>query len=135
MKIETFLICDDIRNEIGNKNSLIGVYDQKILFNATPETSGKWPKHLKLGIYTKINFEGLKPDNFKVKSKYNENEKKLVLTGKMAAVGENDKMNIAMVTPNFIFEGPGGMQFSFEFYSETEELLESIDAPYLFEVE
>ena len=30
MKLNCFLICDDIRNELGNKQSLTGIYDDVI---------------------------------------------------------------------------------------------------------
>ena len=36
------LFCDDIRHEIGGKISLIGIYNQDIVFNASPPVT--WPK-------------------------------------------------------------------------------------------
>ena len=52
MKLNCFLICDDIRNELGNKQSLTGIYDDVINFSM--KDIGKWPKVVKLGIYEPI---------------------------------------------------------------------------------
>ena len=74
MKLQTFIVCDDIRNEIGQKHSLIGVYDDRILFNVTPDKKNTWPKQMKLGIFAKISFGELTPKSFSFKMKYNEND-------------------------------------------------------------
>ena len=57
MKLLNFIICDDIRNELGNKHSLMGVYDDSIEFQVTPDNQNTWPKSLKVGIYAKVKTE------------------------------------------------------------------------------
>ena len=75
MKLLDFIICDDIRNELGNKHSLMGIYDDSIEFQVTPDNQNTWPKLLRIGIYAKVKTE----DNeevfkFKIRMKYNEKE-------------------------------------------------------------
>lgn len=50
MKINSFIICDDIRSEVGNKKSLMGLYTKELLFSVTAEEEGVWPKDLILGM-------------------------------------------------------------------------------------
>ncbi len=50
MKINSFIICDDIRSEVGNKKSLMGIYTKELLFSVTTEEAGVWPKDLVLGM-------------------------------------------------------------------------------------
>ena len=49
MKINSFIICDDIRSEVGNKKSLMGIYTKELVFSVTAEEAGVWPKDLVLG--------------------------------------------------------------------------------------
>ncbi len=50
MKINSFIICDDIRSEVGNKKSLMGLYTKELVFSVTAEEAGVWPKDLVLGM-------------------------------------------------------------------------------------
>jgi hypothetical protein len=66
MKLLNFIVCDDIRREIGNKHSLVGVYDDLVIHRP----SGLDPKNsisLKLGFFIRIALENEKeaiPDAF-----------------------------------------------------------------------
>jgi hypothetical protein len=40
-KFETGIVCDDIREEIGNKLTLIGIYEQEIFVSKLPYTFPK----------------------------------------------------------------------------------------------
>ena len=50
MKINSLIICDDIRSEVGNKKSLMGVYTKELLFTVTAEEVDIWPRDLILGM-------------------------------------------------------------------------------------
>lgn len=50
MKINSLIICDDIRSEVGNKKSLMGVYTKELLFTVTAEEMDIWPRDLILGM-------------------------------------------------------------------------------------
>ncbi len=55
MKIINLLFCDDIRQEIGNKATLVGCYNDRVLLN--PNMPLQWPISLKLGLYIRIDRE------------------------------------------------------------------------------
>lgn len=62
MEVINAVICDDIRQEIGNKFSLMGIYvDRFIIETKTPE-SLKWPLNIKLGIF--VSFKSEKETDF-----------------------------------------------------------------------
>jgi len=58
MKIINFILCDDIRTEVGNKKSLMGVYSKEILFTANTEEKETWPKSLILGMMLDFSIPG-----------------------------------------------------------------------------
>ena len=64
MKLREYIFCDDIRTEIGNKVSLMGIFNERIIINAPSNI--KWPLPMRLGIYVRISFdEGEeRPDEF-----------------------------------------------------------------------
>ena len=128
MKIKTFLICDDIRSEIGGKHSIIGLYDDRIIFNVTPDKKDSWPKQMKLGIFLKIDFEKSKPSYFKFSIKYNDNVKPLVegIIKKLPKEVKNNTLSLALVHPNFNFENQGKLIFYFDFLDENNKIIETV---------
>lgn len=50
MRINNFILCDDIRTEVGNKKSLMGVYSKEITFSVAKDEKKQWPKELVLGV-------------------------------------------------------------------------------------
>jgi len=137
MKLQTFIVCDDIRTEIGKKHSLIGVYDDRILFNVTPDKKNTWPKQMKLGIFAKISFEELMPKSFSFKMKYNENDVPLgegSLNIKESEKNKN-KFIVAIVNNNFLFDQPGKIKFTFVFFDESKKDIGSVSPDFELEVE
>ncbi len=128
MKLLNFIICDDIRNELGNKHSLMGVYDDSIEFQVTPDNQNTWPKSLKVGIYAKVKTE----DNeevfkFKIRMKYNEKETVLV-NGALpqSKITPFNKIVISLVNGYFKFENPGNITFFLDFYNQKKELIATL---------
>jgi hypothetical protein len=69
LKIIDFIVCEDIRNEVGNKVTLIGVYDQQLNMLALPNPSEeKWPKPVRLAFFIRIKVSDgdTIPDTFKL---------------------------------------------------------------------
>jgi hypothetical protein len=67
MKIADFIICDDIRRELGNKNTLIGVYDNLII-QKVPNVNPVVPAGLKLAFFIRIKMgkdDSVLPDSFR----------------------------------------------------------------------
>ncbi|MFA6036880.1 MAG: hypothetical protein WC748_02005 [Legionellales bacterium] len=65
MKLTDIIFCDDIRIELNNKFSLMGVYNDKIIFHAQNSTI-KFPLPLKLALFLrfKLDVEDEHPENF-----------------------------------------------------------------------
>lgn len=53
MKVVDFIVCDDIRSEVGNKFSLMGTFADRILIR--DEVS--WPVQMVLGIFARVALE------------------------------------------------------------------------------
>lgn len=80
MKIINFILCDDIRPEVGNKKSLMGVYTKELSFSVTAEEAGVWPKSLTLGMMLDFSVSAeikKKAQKFKVSYSINGIEKSL----------------------------------------------------------
>jgi len=56
MKLDALLVCDDIRQEVGGKQSLMGLYNDAIIFGANPEGLPAWPKLMKLSFFIRLSF-------------------------------------------------------------------------------
>ena len=54
MKMLNFVVCDDVRNEMGGKYSIMGVYGNSIEFSVTPEKKDQWPKTMRTGFFITI---------------------------------------------------------------------------------
>ena len=81
MTIINFILCDDIRSEVGNKKSLMGVYTKELLFTTTNKKDSIWPKNLNLAIMVTFSLSSAIKQNaktFKVTYLLNNIEKELV---------------------------------------------------------
>jgi hypothetical protein len=80
MNIINFILCDDIRSELGNKKSLMGVYAKELLFTTTDGKDSIWPKNLNLAIMVTFSLSSAIKRNaktFKVTYSLNNIEKEL----------------------------------------------------------
>ena len=53
MELMDFVVCDDIRPELGNKFSLMGVYERAYVINALVTT---WPYTTRLALFIRVQF-------------------------------------------------------------------------------
>ena len=127
MKIDTFIICDDIRFESGNKHSLMGVYDDKIIFNVTPDKKDSWPKQMRIGIFSRIDLQDDQPCSFNIKIKYNENEN-LIAQGEIKKSKQDDsnRFSVAIVSYNFLFKEKGSIKYFFNFFDKNKKRISSL---------
>ena len=74
MKLKDFLFCEDVRNEIHGKLSLMGLYDDRITIRPLPEQTISWPIPLSLAIILRfqISSKDEKPDSFELEFFMNE---------------------------------------------------------------
>ncbi|HSW70052.1 MAG TPA: hypothetical protein VLI69_07895 [Gammaproteobacteria bacterium] len=54
MKFIDVLFCDDIRVEINNKVSLMGLYNDRIVFRTHDQTKIEWPAKMDLAILVRL---------------------------------------------------------------------------------
>jgi hypothetical protein len=116
MKLNCFLICDDIRNELGKKQSLMGIYDDVINFSVHQDDVGKWPRVIRLGIYIKLGFENeAEKDRVKrIRLEYSMNDETVVLmdsSGSVLLTTESRGISIGAVVNQFVIKNPGELNF------------------------
>ena len=123
MKIITFIVCDDIRHEMNNKKTLVGVYDDQIIFYKNSSGSS-FPIDMKIGLYLKVQREKEDP-------KFNYFRMKLILEEQeiSRARGEliyNDK-NLSIVF-SFVFpvkiEQSGLLKMEMSFWLDKKKVLD-----------
>jgi hypothetical protein len=128
MKIGAFILCDDIRYEMGSKLSLMGVYADSIEFSVPPDKKDIWPKRIRLAVYLTADLEGRPASAFKIRAVHEKGE---------AVLGEGSfdqaiehKLKIAMVNRNFSFETSGEYTFYLDVFDEKGNLNESSEPEY-----
>ena len=125
MKLDAFLICDDIRPEAGNKLSILGIYTDQVLFNADQGQVLTWPQLLKISFFIRFAIEPSDsisgPISFKLYSEAN---------GEKLPLGEgtikepnmvlfSKKIVIAANFMGYIIKAPGIITYSIEFFDQT----------------
>lgn len=139
MKIVSFLVCDDIRNELGGKHSLMGVYSNSIEFQVTPEKKNQWPKSMRMGIFASINIEDddrkRQITSFGLAIDYN-GQKGNVAKGDFRPedIPVSHSLNIAILHNNFVFKEAGDVRFSLEFSDSKDRILETIVPDYVLKI-
>lgn len=127
MKVLNFIICDDIRTEFGNKSSLMGIYNDSINFNITPDQKNQWPKAIRLGVYAQIKFEEDEKDSdvqsFSIEITQ-DGKNQIIMNAPLPPipqmVKDSDKKGFVLngIFDKFKFPGPGETKFSFIFYGK-----------------
>ncbi len=128
MKIGNFIICDDIRYEMGSKLSLMGVYADSIEFNMPPDKKDTWPKRIRLAVYVTADLEGRKSSSFKIRAVHEKGEA-IIGEGSFEQVIEH-KLKIGMVNRNFSFETGGEYIFYLDVFNRGGILIESSEPGY-----
>lgn len=139
MKIINFIICDDIRQEQGNKVSLMGVYDDKIMFSVAPDQVDAWPKPFSFAVFLRAVIEaddlsrGIKKMSFSVGQEGNKQTfppadippEHLTVNGKLMCVVKinNYQLTKAPLTSDIIFFDEKGK----ELFSVTPDFPVEID--------
>jgi hypothetical protein len=129
MKLNCFLICDDIRNELGNKQSLIGVYDDVINFQAPQVDMGKWPKFIRLGIYIKLEFENISEKECfqRIKIEYSKKDETVVLLDSSrptSSMTDLKGISIGTVINQFVIKSSGELNFHCIIYDKDNNIID-----------
>ncbi|MDZ7794912.1 MAG: hypothetical protein U5P10_14830 [Spirochaetia bacterium] len=122
MKIGNFILCDDIRYEVGSKLSLMGVYADSIEFSVPPDKKDTWPKRIRLAVYLTADLEGKTSSAFKIRAVHEKGE--VILGEGSFEQGIEDKLKIGMVNRNFAFETDGEYAFFLDVFDAEGKLIE-----------
>lgn len=125
MKITNCIICEDIRQELGNKHSLMGVYDDSIIFKTTPDKINVWPKSKQLSFFIRLIFdkEDLSDLSYmNIESNLNGTIEE-VLRMEISFVPKTKKMNIAATIGNFTFKNKGNLCFNLKVYNQSGSII------------
>jgi len=125
MKIEAFLFCEDIRLELGNKFSLMGVLGDTLGFVSTEENS--WPKHVNLAVFVRLApFGGeVIPDSVILNFDLN-GEAIGEVVGSFNVLNKNDVTNVPINLPRVPIKQTGNLNFHMKFLSGENTLVEEI---------
>jgi len=126
MKLIDFIICDDIRQEVGGKVTLVGVYEDRIMINAPSPEAVRWPVKLKLGFFIRLLNDGTAPDmdSFDLQVLCN---KKIIcrLSGPLQATPRKGLMNLFFVNSAVRFPAEGLLSVALIF-KKAEEIVYKI---------
>lgn len=132
MKLLDLIVCDDIRQEVGGKQSLIGVYSDLII-NFMPGQM-IWPLNFRLGIFIRLKLDEneIKPDAFEIDCFYMGNIIKN-FNGNLNFPENTKYFNLIMVDNAFIIHGIGNITFAIKF-KKNNEIYNTIIPDYVLEV-
>jgi len=139
MNLINFIVCDDIRLEVGNKHTIVGLYDDSIKFPVQAGESGKWPKRIRLGIFIRARFdsEGEKGQikGFRLETFLN-NKSKIIAKEKLNFEEQKEAkgVNLAAVFEQFILESAGLLNIKMVLLDEKDEEVSSLNCPFQINV-
>ena len=121
MKIIDFIVCDDIRQEVGGKVTLVGVYEDRIMLNAPAPDSVRWPVQLKLGFFIRLLNDETGPDIDAFDLQVRCNEKIICrLSGPMKITPRHGLMNLFFVNSAVRFPAEGMLSVALLFKKDRE---------------
>ena len=108
MKLIDFIVCDDIRQEISGKVTLVGVYEDRIMVNAPSREAIRWPVKLKLGFFLRLLNDGSAPDMDSFDLQVTSNKKIICrLSGPLKVKKQRGLMNLFFVNSAVKFPSEG----------------------------
>lgn len=124
MKLSDYIFCEDIRNEQGNKISLMGIFHDRIIINAPEGVTVAWPIQMRIAIFLRVSFdEGEeRPDRFKFVLNLNRN-KLVEVTGTIKTEGALNMANIAIRGEGLPIE-PGEIGFGLSLSTASKEVFQ-----------
>jgi hypothetical protein len=134
-------VCDDIRQEVGNKLTLVGVYNDKIVFRSSPGTKEfLWPASLKLGFFVKLSVDkedidrGI--DSFELEVLLDDEKVLQKVRGNIELKAGNKLLQLIAVNPLLAIPSVGEMSLKITFMKSDKKILEvSSEIPFNITVE
>jgi len=117
MKLIDALFCDDIRLEVSKKFSLMGLYTDRIVFQANNNAAIQWPARIRLAILLRFQLEEKEqhPDKFEFEYFLN-NESIFTIQGEITAEKTQSHSNLSITTEGIPLE-LGNLGYSIKLYS------------------
>jgi len=136
MKLNDFIICDDVRTEVNNKVSLIGVYNDALNFIVPERSAALWPKAIRLGIFIRVYLESIeelqKIGKFVLEATINDKtvfNAEQVIVEKIQENNPLKRMTISVVFNHINIDNAGDMGLSLSIYDKNNELMERLNYP------
>ncbi len=122
MIITDFIVCDDIRSELGSKFSLMGIYANDIKFSKVPDEA--WPIAFRLSCFIRL-VNSLKPKKYKFEIKVMFDGNELVQAeGEAPLSGDVTIVNLPVVFPLVNIPSTGDMSIEFKLRSGKKLIVE-----------
>jgi hypothetical protein len=124
MKIIDAIFCEDIRFELNNKLSLMGLYGDQIIFQSggSVGTDTQWPIATTLALLLRFKMEKNEkhPDQFNFKYLF-ENSPLINIGGQINMDKNQSTISIALLTPQLPLK-PGNLGFSIQLLERSESV-------------
>ena len=121
MKLTDFIICDDIRHEEQNKKTIVGIYNDKIIFSSKSPQGIKWPVQFPLAVFFRILFESKDEEFSEIRISFNPDIIKQTIILKVGTVDLGAPLTVASNKMNFLIEGPGPLKPTIKFTYDTDK--------------
>ncbi len=123
MRISDYIFCEDIRTEIGNKHSIMGVLNDALNFSG--EEKDLWPKQVNLAIFIRIAEIKRYIENIEFSLEVTLEGKKVAEINSSATIKAETKIiNIPIVMHGFPLQAAGKYIFNFTVKDKDEVLIE-----------
>ena len=136
MRINCFILCDDIRTEVGNKKSLMGVYSKEIAFSVAKEEKKQWPKEIVLGLMLDFSVNRdtkEKAKGFEICYQLNDMKRSIgkgtFQFTKDEVTRKDDIQAVIYMKAHYIFDSPGFLFHLVEVFDESGEVIAQATIP------
>lgn len=128
MQLVDFIICDDIRFELKNKISIIGIYNEALNIEANNPEQIPWPLSVPVGIYMRFTYDeedqlaqgSTIPFTFSATKKSDQEEEVLArLTGQYTHNNPESHYICIPIRTSLQMKGPGVLLFSLTLNQQT----------------
>lgn len=124
MKFLDAIFCDDIRQELNNKLSLMGLYNDRMILNINNENKITWPQPINLSALLRFSLDekNEKPNSFEFE--YILNNKNIIkISGELNLSNHNKSQFQLILNGVGIPLEPGNLGFSIKLYLQKKLLL------------
>jgi len=127
IKLKNSIVCEDIRREVGNKYSLMGLLDEKIIFQEPEEQVDIWPKLRPLGFYFKFEADKIEEmqnvTSLSILTKDEKNSEKEIASFSTQKETTNTKIRVFASISNFAFTKKGKIDFFARFFDSKKNII------------